>query len=77
MMNASPGSPNKGVLSFKCGFHGRLFGCLSSTRTKAIHKLDLPAFDWPVAEPPQYKYPLEENIEFNKSQDDASLASVA
>lgn len=77
MMNTLPGSPNKGILSFKCGFHGRLFGSLSSSRTKAIHKVDMPAFDWPVAEPPQYKYPLQDNVEYNKAQDDASLESVA
>ena len=76
-MNQAPGSPNKAVLSFKNGFHGRLFGSLSSSRTKAIHKVDIPAFDWPAAEPPKYKYPLEDNVEYNKAQDDESLENVA
>ena len=40
MSNQSPGSPNLGILSFKSGFHGRLFGSLSTTRSKPIHKLD-------------------------------------
>lgn len=35
-------------LIFILQFHGRLFGSLSATRSKAIHKLDVPAFDWPV-----------------------------
>ena len=77
MKNIEPGSPNHGVMSFNSGFHGRLFGSLSSSRTKAIHKVDMPAFDWPYAEPPRYKYPLEDNVEYNKAQDDTSLAHVA
>jgi 4-aminobutyrate aminotransferase/(S)-3-amino-2-methylpropionate transaminase len=43
-----------------------MFGSLSATRSKAIHKLDIPAFDWPCAEIPSYKYPLEENLDYNK-----------
>ena len=45
MSNQSPGSPEMSVLSFKSGFHGRLFGSLSATRSKAIHKVGIPAFD--------------------------------
>lgn len=77
MLNEAPGTPNKGILSFQSGFHGRLFGSLSTSRTKALHKVDMPAFDWPSANPPKYKYPIEENVEYNKAQDDASLEHVA
>ena len=42
------------------GFHGRAIGALSTTHSKPIHKLDVPAFDWPIAPFPQLKYPLEE-----------------
>lgn len=66
MMNEKPGSGNLSILSFKYGFHGRMFGSLSATRSKAIHKLDMPAFDWPCAIAPRYKYPLEEFEEYNK-----------
>lgn len=59
MVNEAPGSPNYSVLSFKAGFHGRLLGALSATRTNPIHKVDFPALDWPAAEPPRYKYPLD------------------
>lgn len=38
MENQLPGAPNMSILSFKKGFHGRLFGSLSTTRSKAIHK---------------------------------------
>jgi 4-aminobutyrate aminotransferase/(S)-3-amino-2-methylpropionate transaminase len=48
MKNQSPGSPSLSILSFTKGFHGRLLGTLSTTRSKPIHKLDVPAFDWPV-----------------------------
>ena len=65
MKNMAPGSPHLGILSFKAGFHGRNLGSLSSTRTKPVHKLDMPAFDWPAAEPPMYKYPLNQHAAYN------------
>ena len=48
----------------------------STTRTNPLHKLDFPAFDWPAADPPRYKYPLAENAEYNRQQDEQSLADV-
>nr|NVI72071.1 putative 4-aminobutyrate aminotransferase, mitochondrial-like protein [Cucujiformia] len=74
MLNMSPGSPKLSLLSFHGGFHGRTFGALSTTHSKAIHKLDVPAFDWPVAHFPKYKYPLEENIRENQQEDAKCLA---
>jgi hypothetical protein len=41
MLNKSPGTPDLTILSFTSGFHGRLFGSLSATRSKAIHKVSL------------------------------------
>ena len=69
MDNSLPGTPNYSILSFKSGFHGRLLGALSATRTNPTHKVGFPAFDWPAAEPPRYKYPLAENEAYNRSQD--------
>jgi 4-aminobutyrate aminotransferase/(S)-3-amino-2-methylpropionate transaminase len=69
MVNQKPGSPDLCVLSFKSGFHGRLFGSLSATRSKAIHKVDIPAFDWPVAPFPELKYPLEEHVKENEEEE--------
>jgi 4-aminobutyrate aminotransferase/(S)-3-amino-2-methylpropionate transaminase len=76
MNNQSPGSAQLSILSFKTGFHGRLFGSLSTTRSKALHKLDIPAFDWPQATFPLLKYPLEEHVEENKKIEQASLDEV-
>ena len=57
MKNEAPGSPDFAVLSFEGGFHGRLFGSLSLTRSKAIHKVDIPAFgNWPAAPFPRIRY---------------------
>lgn len=39
-------------------------------------QIDVPAFDWPVAYFPQYKYPLEENARENKEEDKKALAHV-
>lgn len=49
MRNESPGCPDSVILSFEGSFHGRTLGSLSATRSKPIHKLDVPAFNWPVA----------------------------
>lgn len=69
MLNQSPGSPELAILSFKSSFHGRLFGSLSATRSKAIHKVDIPAFDWPAAPFPELKYPLEEHAKENEAEE--------
>ncbi|QPH12625.1 hypothetical protein C2857_004876 [Epichloe festucae Fl1] len=76
MNNQAPGSSQLSILSFKSSFHGRLFGCLSTTRSKPIHKLDIPAFDWPQATFPQLKYPLDQHAEENAEAEQASLDEV-
>lgn len=76
MVNQSPGSPKFSILSFKGAFHGRTLGALSTTHSKDIHKVDIPAFDWPIASFPQYKYPLEENVRENIAEDDRCIAEV-
>lgn len=76
MLNQAPGSPDFAILSLKSGFHGRMLGAMSTSRSKPIHKVDVPAFDWPAAENPVYKYPLEDNVEYNADQDRMSLADV-
>ncbi|KAI1448458.1 4-aminobutyrate aminotransferase [Annulohypoxylon stygium] len=76
MVNKTPGASELSILSFKTAFHGRLFGTLSTTRSKPIHKLDIPAFDWPHATFPQLKYPLEEHAEENVKAEEASLKEV-
>lgn len=76
MINQLPGTPKLSVLSFHGGFHGRTPGSLSVTHSKYIHKIDVPLFDWPVADFPRYKYPLSENEAFNKKEDERCLAMV-
>jgi 4-aminobutyrate aminotransferase/(S)-3-amino-2-methylpropionate transaminase len=77
MNNQSPGASQElSIMSFKTAFHGRLFGSLSTTRSKPIHKLDIPAFDWPQATFPQLKYPLEAHAEENAKAEADSLAEV-
>lgn len=76
MNNAKPGSPDLAVLSFARSFHGRGFGSLSCTRSKAVHKLDIPSFNWPQAPFPSLKYPLEKNVDENKAEEQRCLAAV-
>ena len=73
MLNQAPGAPQLSIMSFKAGFHGRLFGSLSTTRSKAIHKMDIPAFDWPQAPFPSLKYPLEEHAAENAKEEQRCL----
>lgn len=58
-------------------FHGRTLGCLSTTHSKYIHKIDIPSFDWPIASFPEYKYPLEENVRENQQEDKRCIAEVS
>lgn len=76
LSNQEPGCPKLSVLSFHGGFHGRTFGALSCTHSKPIHKLDVPAFDWPIATYPRYKYPLEKNVQANEETDRKCLAEI-
>lgn len=73
MLNQAPGASKMSILSFDKGFHGRLFGSLSTTRSKAIHKLDIPAFDWPSAPFPALRYPLDEFAVENASEEQRCL----
>ena len=73
MKNQVPGSPQLSIMSFTSGFHGRLFGSLSTTRSKPIHKLDIPAFDWPQAPFPALKYPLEDHVQENAEEEKRCL----
>jgi 4-aminobutyrate aminotransferase/(S)-3-amino-2-methylpropionate transaminase len=73
MDNKSPGAPDLSIMSFKSGFHGRLFGSLSTTRSKPIHKLDIPAFDWPQAPFPCLKYPLDQFATENAAEEKRCL----
>ncbi|KAI4948375.1 hypothetical protein J4E91_005797 [Alternaria rosae] len=73
MNNKAPGAPDMSILSFKTGFHGRLFGSLSTTRSKPIHKLDIPAFDWPQAPFPVLKYSLHEHEAENAAEEQRCL----
>jgi 4-aminobutyrate aminotransferase/(S)-3-amino-2-methylpropionate transaminase len=73
MLNQTPGAPELSILSFSSGFHGRLFGSLSTTRSKPIHKLDIPAFDWPHAPFPMCKYPLDQYAEENAREEQRCL----
>ncbi|KAF2755512.1 4-aminobutyrate aminotransferase [Pseudovirgaria hyperparasitica] len=76
MNNKSPGSPDLSILSFTSAFHGRLFGSLSATRSKPIHKLDIPSFNWPQAPFPQCKYPLDAHSAANMAEEARCLAET-
>lgn len=76
MRNAAPGSPPYTVLSFEGAFHGRMLGCLSTTHSKSIHKVDIPAFDWPTAPFPRLRYPLGQHAAWNAAEEARCLAAV-
>ncbi|XDG01568.1 hypothetical protein ABKA04_001183 [Annulohypoxylon sp. FPYF3050] len=74
--NAKPGSPELAVMSFRNSFHGRGFGSLSTTRSKAVHKLDIPSFNWPQVSFPALKYPLEKYEAENNAEEKRCLQEV-
>lgn len=65
MNNDQPGINELVIASFDGAFHGRSLGALSATRSKAIHKLDFPAFRWPMLPFPASRFPLDEHAEEN------------
>uniref|UniRef100_A0A674EDJ2 4-aminobutyrate aminotransferase, mitochondrial n=1 Tax=Salmo trutta TaxID=8032 RepID=A0A674EDJ2_SALTR len=71
-----PGCPDLTLLSFMGGFHGRTLGCLATTHTKAIQKLDVPSFDWPIAPFPQLRYPLGQFERENAQEEARCLEEV-
>ncbi|KAK1492571.1 4-aminobutyrate aminotransferase [Colletotrichum cuscutae] len=58
---------------FSKGFHGSLSGSLSTTRSKPIHKFDVPAFDWLVAPLPQFQHPLDHFATENAAEEKRCL----
>ncbi|CAH3136656.1 unnamed protein product [Porites lobata] len=73
MLNQAPGTPPLSILGFDKGFHGRTLGALSTTRSKAIARVDIPVFDWPKAPFPYLQYPLEENQRANRAEEERCL----
>jgi len=76
MLNKAPGCPHLSILSFSGAFHGRTFGCLATTRSKPIHKLDIPHFDWPMAPFPNLLYPLDRHVDENAEEEKRCLNEV-
>merc|ERR1712217_296385 len=77
MDNKAPGCTNDlSIMSFSGGFHGRTMGALTCTHSKTVHKIDVPAFDWPTAPFPRLQYPLEDNKEYNASEEQSCLEAV-
>ncbi len=76
MKNRQPGVNDLKVISFEGAFHGRTLGALSATRSKAIHKLDFPAFDWPVVPFPANRFPLDAHVEENRALEARVLEQI-
>jgi 4-aminobutyrate aminotransferase/(S)-3-amino-2-methylpropionate transaminase len=76
MKNHQPGVHALKVISFEGAFHGRTLGALSATRSKAIHKLDFPAFDWPVVPFPANRFPLDAHVDENRALEARVLGQI-
>merc|ERR1719276_348136 len=77
MNNQMPGCANDlSIMSFSGGFHGRTLGALTCTHSKTVHKIDVPAFDWPTAPFPKLQYPLEDHLEHNAAEDRSCLQAA-
>ncbi|CAH3040411.1 unnamed protein product [Pocillopora meandrina] len=73
MRSQAPGTPPLTILGFERGFHGRTLGALSTTRSKAMARVDIPIFDWPKAPFPVLKYPLANYERENKTEEEKCL----
>jgi 4-aminobutyrate aminotransferase / (S)-3-amino-2-methylpropionate transaminase len=69
----NPGSKNLEIISFQSAFHGRLLSTLTTTRSKAIHKVAVPSYKWRSAVFPSIKYPYHLNETYNQLEEKKSL----
>jgi|GEM_PF-97225 len=76
MRNRQPGIDELKIISFAGSFHGRTLGALSATRSKPVHKLDFPAFDWPEVPFPTNLFPLDAHVEENRAAEARSLEVI-
>jgi len=76
MCGQAPGAPDLCIVSFSKGFHGRTIGTLSVTHSKAIHKVDIPHFDWPVAPFPETRWPLNQYARENQEEEARCLEAL-
>lgn len=65
------------VVSFEGAFHGRSLGALSLTRSKAIHKLDFPAFAWPKVPFPESRADEARSLEELEATLKAGMGTIA
>lgn len=76
MSNAQASANAMQIVSFDGGFHGRSLGALSLTRSKPIHKLDIPAFNWPKLPFPELQFPLELHEAENSAREARALEAL-
>ncbi|XP_066916316.1 4-aminobutyrate aminotransferase, mitochondrial-like [Clytia hemisphaerica] len=76
MSAQAPGTPDLVILSFTTGFHGRTIGCLAASKTKPMYRVDIPIHDWPTADFPHLKYPLDAHEKENREIEDRALETV-
>ena len=76
LKNKQPGTNDLKIISFEGSFHGRTLGALSATRSKAIHKLDFPAFNWPVVPFPASRFPLADHVHENGEAEARVLSQI-
>jgi 4-aminobutyrate aminotransferase/(S)-3-amino-2-methylpropionate transaminase len=51
-------------------------GCLATTHSKSIHKIDVPTLDWPIAPFPRLTYPLKDYVSKNNAEVKRCLQAV-
>lgn len=51
-------------------------GAVNVSHSKFVYKIDCPALDWPIANFPRYKYPVDKHVHENVREDQLSLAEV-
>jgi 4-aminobutyrate aminotransferase/(S)-3-amino-2-methylpropionate transaminase len=77
MLNQAPGSPNISALSFVGSIHGKLMAGLNVSEAENFDQSGMPRKNWPKLNVPNYRYPLEENKEYNLNEDQRVLGEVA
>ncbi|XP_066927871.1 4-aminobutyrate aminotransferase, mitochondrial-like [Clytia hemisphaerica] len=77
MDGRAPGAPDDlCIVAFDKAFHGRSLATFAISRSKAMHKFDYPSWHWPTATFPNLKYPLEDNVQENREEEQRCLESL-
>ena len=69
----NPEAKDLEIISFEKGFHGRLFSTLTTSHSKAVHRIAVPLYKWKPALFPNIKHPYHLHEAHNEQEEKRCL----